>query len=144
MSVYGSILTACKSLILTIPGVTSGQVKIRKRPVFIAGVDTLPFYCLSPRRRVVRKYVMKDTVEYGYPVLVTYWQEAKFDFETVEAELAAFEAVAGKLMTLSLSGVPTVTDFKYDPQPDFDLPAVDAAFDLSAQEFTYISQQLWR
>lgn len=140
MSVYGDILTAVETLVSALSGfTTSGQVRVRKRLSFIAGKDPLPFVCICP---LTERLEMGDTTfrkeKYDYPVIVAVIQESNLVLHNPAWQLDARQRIRKALRVTTLSGVSEVYDVVgYDPSPVFDVSAIDAAFDVSVQEFTY-------
>lgn len=122
----------------------SSDVKLRRRATMVKGVDPLPFVTVTPEAEKINQYVMPNKAFVDYPVLVTIFREHNLvpEENNLRWTLYAREKIRLALSNTTLSGANTVFDFvSYDPQPAFDHSGIDAMHDVSAQRFTYRSQE---
>lgn len=142
-SVYNTILDAVAAQMTTVAGLTApGQVKKRKRPVYIKEYDPLPLLCVCPRAERVLAYVQNGDVFIRYPVVLALVRQQPLDFGDVAFELDTRELIRLKLSHETLTGASTVFNFDYDPEPVFDLSGLDASVDVSMQEFVFTSRDV--
>lgn len=142
-SVYGNILLGVQRLLvqLTLPDVSATSVKIRKKAVYLAKHDALPLVLVCFDTEHLNAQTMggsagKDFL--GYPVWVVLVRENTFQYEDVLWQPYCREKVRQALRVTGLAEAPEVHEQAgYDPQPVFDLSALDAGFDSSVQGFTY-------
>lgn len=139
-SVYGQILDAVKTLVATIPSLsTAGQVVVRKRLAYLSQYDTtLPFVCIAPTVERYADSYMSNADLIDYPVQIAIIQQGNLGLLVPDTMLYLREQIRQKLRTPTLSGAAAVYDVVgYDPNPAFDMQGFDAALEVSVQQLTY-------
>lgn len=143
-SVYGQILDAVKTQIVTIVGLTTAnQVVVRKRLAYVRGTDTVfPFVCIAPTVERLADSYMTNGDMIDYPVQVAIIEQGNLSLLTPDTMLYLREQIRQKLRRPTLSGASAVFDTTgYDPSPAFDLQGFDSNLEVSVQEFTYRSDE---
>src|SRR5262245_24424912 len=145
MSIAYAVLSGARSVVLGLPlfsGFAPSQSAIRLRPFASRDHgDSFPFLCFSVGREVPGKTIRTTESQVGmaYPITVAYFYQKGADLEDqalVQAVLDAREAIRHALWQPHAYGVPGQVDIDYDPDPPYDLGALDASLVVSLQVFT--------
>jgi len=145
MSVAYQLLSGARTVVLELPlfsGFTTAQSAIRERPfASTEHGDVFPFLCFSIQREVAGKIIRATESKVGmaYPIMVAYYHKRGADLgdqAVIGAVLDAREAIRHALWQPHVYGVPDQVDIDYDPDPPFDLTALDASLVVSLQLFT--------
>lgn len=142
---YTLVQRAVKSIIQSLPGFAGIPVKRRKRAyIDIQRGDVLPMVTISPTKEDVAKLYMPDGIWIDYPVLIVTYQTLGATLES-EAELDWMfdrrQELRQALFETSLPGAPSIFDCNYVSHPVFDTGGLDQLFDISAQLFTFRSNE---
>ena len=142
-SQYRLILTAVKDLLESLPELAGGIVAIRKRPAFIPAIDgglagkTLVCVCPTTERLFDGVFSNEDHLDYAVQVAIVLESRLLLHETSTLQVLDLREIIRQKLRTHLLTGT-TVYDISgYNPSPAFDRSGLDAAHDVSIQEFVY-------
>lgn len=144
-SVYWSVLMAVRSQLNSTETLAPMVARIRRKAAFRKGHDVLPLMLVVPTVERIADEQFGGTAFFDYPVTVAIIRESKLVLED-EADipwlLARRQEIRRKLHRALLGGASEVFDCtEYDPEPPFDPSAFDQAFDVSAQRFTFRSQE---
>lgn len=142
MSSYWDVLTSAQAVVqgLNLTGVLTEQVRVRKKPVYLAEHDTLPLVVLSPQQEGVEQLAFGNYGVFVFPVLVTVIQESALRWEDLQWLLEARESIRRALHKTAL-GSTSVFDCDYDPAPVYDAAALNAGFDVSTMAFAFKTQE---
>lgn len=145
MSACGDILTAVKTLVSAITGLTTAnQVVIRKRLAFLKQTDSailqagLSFVCIAPTGEILHDSHMANTDQIEYRVTVVIIRESKMSLIDYETTLLLRQQIRQKLRVPTLSGTTAFKQESYNPEPQFSLEGYDNNLDVSAQEFGWV------
>lgn len=142
MSAYWDILSAARTVLAALPGMSGVTFVIRKRLYADpnADRDSLPLGVLAPESEDINGLTFSNQAFVDYPVLFGLFHagnHAVGDTTTLQSELDKRDAARKALHKPSLSGVATVFDANYDPAPVVDLQGQDNLFDVSVQRFVF-------
>lgn len=138
MSVLGDLLKAVREKVERAVSLAPDRVKIRRRAAYFKQHDSLPFIVISPDAEAVGDWVMPGTVLMDYSVLVSVIDENGLVLEDLDATLDLRQTIRQALCVTTFDAVGETFDLRsYDPQPPFPPGAVDQAFDVSSQRFTW-------
>jgi hypothetical protein len=138
MATHLDILNAVQSVLQTVSA--NASILVRKFPFWIAEYDTFPMVCISPEAEIINAETFENTVWIDYPVVVMHVATRGSDPENqnqILDQLRFREQARLSLWRPSLAGVSSVFDCSYEPNPPFDLTALENSFDVSLQLFTF-------
>lgn len=142
-STYLDILQGAKAVIggLGLTGILADQIRVRKRPVYLAEQDTLPLIVVSPTQEGIELLTFGSQGIFLFGAMVTIVQESALRWEDLDFLLEARQKIRRALHKTSMTGVSAVMDCDYDPSPAYDAAALNAGFDVSTMGFTFKAQE---
>ncbi len=140
MSIYGDILTQMKVL-SNISPFTTNRI-IRKMPLVLEGVDSLPLLLICPAFQFDSQEAFEGKITIDYKALVVLIFQGNQAFETgLSAMFDAAQSIRHALHVTALDTVETVFDSSIKLNPIFDEAALLKNFDWHAMELTYRSSE---
>lgn len=138
MSVQGDLLRAIKATIESVTGLSGHEVRIRKKIEYRKRHDERPLILIMPETERIAAYHMPNAVHIDYPITVAAIDQNRMILEDVDVTPDVRQLIRRALYVTTFDAVSEVYDIvSYDPSPPFPPGAVDQAFDVSLQRFTY-------
>lgn len=134
------IVAACESVLGDDAAFDAATIDIRERPYYDPERDSLPLLVLTPETEKPVGETQGNVIEVEYPVQFTYIQAGNLvvsDRDAIQDRLTIRQAIRQRLHRPTLEGVSTVFDATYEPDPTYDVSAIDRALRVSRQRLTF-------
>lgn len=138
-SAFSDLLAAVRATVSLAVTLAPEQIRVRRRLAFRKGNDDLPLLVIYPEAERVADYQMNNGVWIDYPVSLALVSEDGLELETdVTWLLDRREEIRKALHVDTFAAASKVFQVVgYEPMAPYPPGAVDQAFDVSVQRFTY-------